>query len=507
MKTVLLRLSSEATALLRRAARLSPETAYLVGGAIRDAALGRPTADLDIVSASPRTFARGLAQALDAGLVLLDDDNAVFRLILGPSFKDVRQIDVAGLKGRNVVEDLARRDFTADAIALPLSPELPERPSAGRCLDPRGGLLDISKRILRAESEVLLRDDPLRILRAFRIAAQLDFTIEAATLKMLSRLRQLVTRPAAERIQSELMALLSVPGSSRWLRLMDETRVLTALFKELEAGRQCAFVYYGPGGVLSHSLETVSRADFLLHNLNRVFPGEGRQIEAQWEARPQGGAPQRAVLMLAALLHDIAKPETARRVQGRLRFFGHDALGAKRAAAVLKRLKFSREHTETISAVIAHHLRPGNLAAGEAVTDKAVYRFFRDLGEHAVSLLLVCWADHASYLPEALCLKSLKAAGADPGDWDPARKSLSRLPKEARKTVHHLQVISYLLKRRFDVENKPIPDKLIDGHDVMKSLGLPPGPRIGELLEKVREAQAEGKIRSRQEALRLLKMQ
>ena len=504
MKTGATRLSAEAAALLRRAARLSPETSYLVGGAIRDAALGRPTADLDLASASPRSLARELARSLDAGLAVLDEENAVFRLVLGPAFKSVRQIDVAGLQGRSIAEDLARRDFTANAIALPLSPDLPERLSAGRFIDPRGGFADIAKGILRSESDSLIKEDPLRILRAFRLAAQLDFMIEPATLSGISRLRQLVTRPAGERIQAELLALLSTAGASRWLRLMDEARVLTALFKELEAGRQCALIYYGPGGVLSHSLETVDRADFLLHRLDRVFPGERGAIEAFLKAQSRGAVPHAAVLMLAALLHDIAKPETARRVQGRLRFFGHDAVGAKRASEVLKRLRFSREHSEAVSAVIANHLRPGNLAASGLVTDKAAYRFFRDLGEHAVSLLLVCWADHASYLPQKLLLRCLAAARAEPGDWNPSRRSLQRLPEEAKKTVHHLQVISHLLRRGFDAENKPIPDKLIDGHDVMKALGLPPGPRIGELLEKVREAQAEGKVRTRAEALKLL---
>lgn len=499
-----LRLSAEAAALLRLAAKASPEPLHLVGGAVRDALLGRPTADLDLATASPRPLAAALARDLKATLVVLDEENAVFRLVLGAAYKTVRQIDIAGIQGKDIQEDLARRDFTVNAIALPLTPDLSQTPPLEKLLDPRQGIPDIARKTIRAESEEPFKEDPLRLLRAFRIAAQLDFKIEPATLKLISRLKLRALQPAAERIQAELLALLSVPGCSAWIKLMDETRLLTALFADLEPARQCALVYYGPGGVLTHSLETVSRADFLLHHLGRVFPKLAGPIEEHLESRSKGGISYRAVLILAALLHDIAKPQTARRRGGRLRFFGHDSLGAKRAAAILKKLKFSREHTDAVAAVIESHLRPGNLASGGPVTDKAVYRFFRDLGEDAVSLLLVCWADHASYLPEERLLKLLKTAAADPADFSPQRKSLRLIPEDARKTLHHLQVIAHLLRRRFDEGSKPVPDRVIDGRDVMKTLRLEPGPKVGEWLERVREAQAEGKIRDRQEALRFL---
>jgi poly(A) polymerase len=201
--------------------------------------------------------------------------------------------------------------------------------------------------------------------------------------------------------------------------------------------------------------------------------------------------------MLAALLHDVSKPETARRMGGRLRFFGHDLKGARRATGLLKALRFSNETIELVAAVAAHHLRPGNLTAGGQLTDKAVYRFFRDLGEQAVPLLLVCWADHASYLPHRRLERLLPEAAADPDSYDMSGVR----PVEARKTLKHLQVIAQLLRRRFDARRKAVPDRLVDGHAVMKALGIPPGPKVGELLEKIREAQAEGKISTKKAAL------
>jgi tRNA nucleotidyltransferase/poly(A) polymerase len=348
---------------------------------------------------------------------------------------------------------------------------------------------------LRAESESLFREDPLRLLRAIRLAAQLDFSIEPETLKMMGRLRKRVSYPAGERVQAELMALLSVPSASTWLRLMDENGLLTALFPELEAARTCALDYYGPGGVLKHSLDTAQRADFLLQNLGRVFPDEAAALTTILKERSH----YPSLLMLAALIHDVSKPETAKIMGGRLRFFGHDLRGADRAAQIMNRLRFSRSHIQSVSAIVGNHLRPGHLAAGGPVTDKAAYRFFRDLGSEAAGLLLVCWADHASYLDETRLKKLLKMARAEPGT------SLKAVPEDARKTILHLQVTALLLRRLLSPSRPAVPEPLLDGHEVMRATRLAPGPKIGEILERLREAQAEGAVSTRQEALIFIK--
>ena len=163
-------------------------------------------------------------------------------------------------------------------------------------------------------------------------------------------------------------------------------------------------------------------------------------------------------------------------------------------------MRLSREQIDTGAAIVRHHLRPGHLAAGGPLTERAIYRFFRDLGPDAPGLLIVCWGDHASYMPEARLKRLLKTATADP-----KRSDLTRLkPEDARKTVHHLQLVSTLLRRWRDLSRAPAPERLLDGRDIMKALGIPPGPRIGELLERVREAQAEGEIKNRDGALALI---
>lgn len=493
------RLGPEARELLAKIHAVARQPVWLVGGAIRDAALGRPFGDLDLACGDARALAARLARTFKGTLVTLDEENAVYRLVLKPARgRALKQIDIAGLQGKTIAEDLQRRDFTVNAVALELTPQTAASLPEAAFLDPRGGLKDLASGLLRADIERNLADDPLRLLRAFRFAAQLGLTLEPKTAAAIKRHAALIDRPSAERVASELFLLLAVPGASARLGEMDRCGLLTAIFPELEPARRCAEDYYGPGGVLTHTLEVVARVDFLLSNLREIYPELAGDLEAHLAGR--GGASFRALLLLSALLHDVSKPETAKKVDGRLRFFEHDTKGALATEKILKRLRLSREQTDTAAAIVRQHLRPGHLASGGPLTERASYRFFRDLGADAPGLLIVCWGDHASYLPEARLKRLLKTATSDP-----KRSDLSRFkPEDARKTVHHLQLVTSLLRRWRDLSRAPAPEKLLDGRDVMKALKLPPGPRIGELLERVREAQAEGAVKDRADALALI---
>lgn len=470
------------------AAALAPgEEAWVVGGALRDLALGRPgpLADLDLaVSGSAAAFARRLARRAKGTHVVLDAGQDIHRVVLRCG-GGAAQVDAAGVQGGGIQADLARRDFTVDAMAVPLR-------GPGPLLDPFGGLADAGAKVLRAVSEKAFTDDPLRTLRAFRIAAQCRLEPETRTLAWARRHRALLDGCAAERVRAELMGVLSAGDSAAWLRRLDAAGLLTRVVPELEASRRCARVYYGTGGVLRHALDTVERLDFLAAELGRVWPAHAAGVRTALGEVPGGTA----LLRLGALLHDVSKPETAKRRGGRLRFFGHEAKGAERSADILGRLRFSRTEADWVSTWVLHHLRPGNLAAAGAVTDKAVYRFFRDLGPKGVGQLLVCWADHASYLGPDQVLKALPYAVQEPG---------APLPRWATgdtgKTVHHLRVVALLLDRWFRDPESARPERLLDGRDVMKALRLPPGPRVGEVLRALEEAQAEGAVRSRKDAL------
>ncbi|MBI4385871.1 MAG: HD domain-containing protein [Elusimicrobia bacterium] len=488
---------------------------YLVGGVVRDILQGRRTHDIDVACDDAAALARALERRTGGRLVVLDELSKVYRVVLtrmkppdaaapreksntlraapGALSRPVPQVDVAQIQGKGIEEDLRRRDFTINAMALPI-------PAAGgrsRLIDPRGGARDLERGILRAESGRLFSEDPLRLLRAFRIASQLGGRIERRTLGYIRAHRRKISEPAGERIRQELLLLLACPSSHAWLREMDNAGLLTALFAPLEASRRCAEVYYGKGGVLKHSLDAVERMDLLLENMPKIFPGLHREINRAFEADGVALARRGPLLRLAVLLHDIAKPPTAKRIGGRLRFFGHDEIGARMAAELLGRLRLSRDEIDAVCAYILHHLRPGNLAANPVISDKAVFRFFRELGRHAVGLILVCWADHASYLSPARLARVLKYCSEDPHDFPTSRVA----DPAVRKTLRHLQVLHYLLFNYFRKRERVLPPRLIDGTDVMSILSIPPGPSIGKILTLVQEAQAAGKVLDREQAL------
>ena len=472
--------------------RKSRSTLYLVGGAVRDRLRSRPTFDLDLACDAPEALARALAARLKRRVIVLDQGERVFR-VTSPE----AQIDVAAFKGPTIEEDLRRRDFTIDAMAAPLSAR---GTTVGPLLDPCGGRSDLAKGLVRANGAAVFDDDPLRLLRAFRVASQLGFSVEDRTLGWIKSRRALAAQPAGERLQAELMRLLESPDAARWLKALDDARLLTAIVPELEASRRCALVYYGAGGVLKHSLLTVERLDFLLGHLEEALGDLASDVRGRLGSSA-GPYPLPAALRLAALLHDVAKPPTAKRIGGRLRFFGHEELGATMAGKILDRLRFPTAVKALVQAVIGQHLRPGNLAANPTISDRAVFRFYEDLAGRGVELLLVCWSDHSSYLTPRQLESVLPHAAKAPGG--PARG----VAPAVRKTLHHLQVVAYLLRQNYRRPETVEPPRLADGNDVMKLTGLKPGPRVGELLQALREAQAEGRVRTRKQALDYLRRQ
>ena len=204
--------------------------------------------------------------------------------------------------------------------------------------------------------------------------------------------------------------------------------------------------------------------------------------------------------IMAALLHDIAKPATAKVKGDRLRFFYHEEKGAQMAKAVLERLHYSRADLRLICAMIGEHLRPSNLASNDVITDRGAYHFFRDLGDAGVPLLLLCWADYASYVSDAQLRRIMPKSAQRLMTIAQAQKTAN-----VGKTLRHMQVLSLLLRKFFDTPKKVQPTRLITGRDVMAALSLPPSPKIGEILEAVAVAQVEGKVVSKEDALAFIK--
>lgn len=476
---------------------------YLVGGALRDALLKRPFKDVDLAVPPSADFGdkvRRLARRLDAACFPLDEETQVYRLTRRREPR--AQLDVMPFVGGSLRSDLARRDFTVNALALRLAPgmkfaakagtaEFTFTPARAAVVDPHGGLKDLAAGKIRPVSPRIFSEDPARLMRAFRLAAGLGFVLTPAALKGIKKHAALIRATAPERVREELLRLLESDASHEWLALMRKYGLLFALFPELAAQESCAVKYYGKGGVLTHTLRVVQRADELYKDLAAWLPLHKKTGEL---------LPSPRLLKFAALLHDIAKPAKAAMIKGRLRFFGHEEFGAVMAEKEMERLRFSRDEIRLVSKIIGTHLRPGNLAANDAISDRAMFRFFRAMGDCTVPLLVLSWADHASYVT----LRQLKAM----------RKKLQQPPSplppglpynSPRKTTRYMQVLNLLFSVYVKKTLRLRAARLLDGNDVIKTLKIKEGPRIGELLEKVQLLQFEGKIKTREEALKALR--
>jgi len=441
--------------------------AYLVGGPVRDAILGRKSRDIDIaVDGDALALAREIADGLGGSLVVLDEAHEVARVILR-RHGEQWHVDLSTLRG-TIQEDLASRDFTIDAMAT----RLPDM----SLIDPCGGYGDLEKKTIRAVDESAFAADPARLVRAVRLAQELGFTIEPQTETLISKNHALVARVSGERLRDELCRILATPGADAALRHLDHLGLLTAIIPELEAARECEQPKEHYWNVLEHSFETVAAVGQVLPREQGETPLSLPPPLADYFAEEVSSGRSRAVLLkLAALLHDIAKPQTKTiEGSGRMRFLGHGKLGAEVAGQVMERLRFSSRETRMVQLMIQHHLRPGQLATDELPSRRAIYRYFRDTAEAGIDILFLSLADHLATGGPSL----------DTEDW-----------------LLHTQRMQYLIDRWHEEKTIVAPPKLVDGHLLMERFDLPPGALIGELLEAVREAQAAGEIETKEQAL------
>lgn len=472
--------------LLARIAVLARErgvTAHAVGGTVRDAILGRPPRDIDIaVDRDALAFGRALADTLGGHFVELDDENAIARIVLPrtTALRAIDYVDVAQFRG-TIEEDLHRRDLTINALAAPLA--------GGHVTDVTGGLADLRDGVVRMTSAAVLVDDPLRTLRAARIASELGFAIEPATACAIRERAATIRSAAAERRRDELARILTLPRAYAGLCLLDDLALLDALLPEVTFGRGVTQADdWHAYDVFDHSLHAVEAVDVLLEE--KEPPGAAHDIwRGFWDAfgwcqdelrtylaeEASEGRPRAMLLRLAALLHDVAKPQT-RTVEndGRIRFLGHAEEGAVIAGRVMRRLRFSAAATRFVQRLVAEHLRPVQLAqVGDAPTRRALYRFYRDLGDAVPAVLLLSLADAAA----------------------------SRGPRLASaEWSRHVRYMNSLLVRSYEDEGILDPPRLLTGDDIMSRFGLKEGPIVGRVLESLREAQGAGEVTDRAQA-------
>ncbi len=309
---------------------------------------------------------------------------------------------------------------------------------------------------------------------------QFDFAIEAKTTELIERHHHLVTGVAGERVRDELCRILAAPKGALSLRCLDQLGLLCAIMPELTVTKGVEQPKEHYWDVFDHSIETVTSIEGLLRE--REIDGKileavpwSPELEEHFNQEVSSGHSRKVLLKLAGLLHDIAKPQAKMVEQsGRIRFFGHGMEGAAMAEPILGRLRFSGQEVKMVCKMIEHHLRPGQM--DEVPSRRAIYRYFRDTGGVGIDTLFLNLADHLATRGPLLILE----------EWR-----------------RHCRTVRHVLES-LEEQSVVMPSKLVSGHDLINIFGMSPGPKIGHLLEMVREAQAAGEIAAREEALAFL---
>ena len=385
--------------------------AYIVGGAVRDYCLKRAITDWDVAtSATP-----GEIKMVFHGIRLFALKHDTVTLV-----DSGHHFEVTTFRGKknNIEVDLGHRDFTINAMAFDLENE--------EILDPHGGKSDIKRKLVRAigDPDARFREDPLRLLRAVRLATGLKFRIETETLNTLTRMAPLLRPVASERIREELMKILMSPKPSTGFNLMVKTGLLTHFLPELLEGYKMRQNSYHRYTVFRHIMET----------LDRVEPDP--------------------VLRLTALLHDVAKPRVREKANGEWRFLGHEKASAGLSEQIMDRFKFSKHMIRKVTNIITHHM----IGYNTGWTNGAIRRLIRRVGlEDIMDLIAFRRADIFAH-----------------GLNDHKSDILDELEKRIMDQINGPMAIT-------------TQDLAIDGFKVMEFLGISPGPEVGKILKQLME--------------------
>jgi hypothetical protein len=442
---------------------------WVVGGAVRDAALGRPVVDADVAvgAGAEESAARAIAKAVGGAVFPLSEEFGTWRALAGDRswHADVTRLRAPGLEG-----DLRLRDFTVNAVALPLADPGAEP------IDPTGGLADLDARVLRAVSAESFRDDPLRLLRAARIAAELGLAIEPKTAELGRAEAARASGPAGERRLAELRLIVAGPDPMRALELLDELGATAGVLPELEALRG---VEQNPNhhlDVHGHTLEVLRQLLEIEGDLERYAGESATRVEALL-AQPLGdGFTRGDALRLGALTHDVGKPDTKGLKGGYITFIGHDSVGGDLIDAGLGRLEASRALRRHVAGLARHHLHLGFLVHERPLPARRLYEYLDRCGDVAPDVTLLTAADRMS-----------------------ARGSGSLAAPEM--ITAHLELVREVLPAALDWQEHGPPALPLAGDELARAAGIEEGPELGSLIAELRAATFAGEVRTADEAI------
>ena len=448
---------------------LAGERAWLVGGALRDRLLGRPTPDLDVVvDGDVRRAARSLGRGAGGASFELSDQFGAWRVVARDRSW---QVDITPLQGGSLEADLGARDLTVNAMAEPLA--------GGELVDPHGGARDLDHKRLRMVSAEAFVADPLRTLRVARLATELGFEIDPDTAAAVRRHAPGLADTAQERVFTELRRIVGADAAVRGLALMDELELVAAVLPELDdAARGRAEPLPPPRRARPHPRGPAGHASTssAIPRPRSATSRWPRRSARCWPSRWPTSSPAAAALRFGALLHDIAKPQTrAELPDGRIGFPRHDEQGAEMARAALARLRASERLRSHVAALTRHHLRLGFLVHQMPLDRHELYRYLLKTEPVEADVTLLSVADR-------LATRGRKADEAIAKHLELARV-----------------VLAEALARRAAGPQPP----LVRGDELAAELGIARGPELGELMSHIAEARFAGEVSTRDEALAL----
>lgn len=461
----------------------SENPVYIVGGAVRDALLHHPLKDLDLATrAHAAELARHIANRLGGDYYVLDAQRDVGRALVDTPEGRIT-IDVARFRGDDLLADLVDRDFTLNAMAVDLGGDL------GLLIDPLNGERDIQEKTLRRCSPSVIGDDPIRVLRAARQSVQFGFRIDSETLRDLRQTAPRLVAISPERTRDELIKLLALPRPASALRVADAVGALQMVVPEVNLLH---------GLEQGHIKDTWQHTLLVIENLAKAFTaisaartdntaatfGLGMmviqldryraQLQQHLDTLWPNERPHRALMILAALLHDCGKAVTPSKEDRPVPFAGHEQAAARLAEERAAALRLSNAEKERLSAVLQHYVW---MERGEVLTPLALHRYWWKARAAGVDACLLALSDYLGTWGNEI----------DQDDW---------LAQVERARI--------LLEAYFERYNELIePPPLLDGMQLMNALGLKPSAVIGRLLEQIREAQVTGDVKTREDALAL----
>ena len=439
--------------------------AYIVGGFLRDVLMNKksPDRDLIICGCDVEKFSKELADDLNAHFIELDAVNKIYRIVLEDK---INYIDITCPVENNFEKDIKRRDLTINAIAYDLK--------NSEFIDIVGGINDIRNAKIRGILDSNFEDDPLRLLRIFRFYAKTGFEIDEHLICLSKKLYKNINKPAKERITVELLKMFEGKFCDLALLKLDECGLLEEIFPIYKEVKKIPPNSHHHLSLILHLIESVKQVQMLYEN-------SSKEVKEYLETERYGAVKELSFLKLAAFLHDIGKPScwTIEEDTGRHRFIQHDLIGSNLVVPILKDLKFSKKQIEYVKTLIKYHIYPSSLVSAPDVSEKAFIKFYRKMEGFVIDVILLAMADRLSARGEKVTEEMVN-------------NNITALTKLLN---------DYLFEYK---DMKPL-EKLLDGREIMEILQIKQSPKLGKIINALKEAQVSGEVNTKAEAIEFVK--